>query len=194
MFQGKKALILELHNLFHPRFFSELDRMEPPGVRSMGARNPERRRVYPLWGGAPVRVMGKLGESHTTQSLTPPESAQATFYPGSLFLNRVWALQGWKKGVRMVELLFYHRLVWYGQVCSTKRCHLQYGRMTQHRDPGSCSQSSLRTTNPRLPLVTVVHSTLPLLESRVNGYKWDLVCWPLKWFSLFLVDSVSPGG
>ena len=56
--------------------------------------------------------------------------------------------------------------------------------MTQHRDSGGCSFSSLpRATSPRLSLRSLVHSAISLPEPRVSGCKWNFVCWIFKRFS-----------
>ena len=58
---------------------------------------------------------------------------------------------------------------WRGVLCLRKMASVAWC-MTQHKDPGSCSFSSLpRATNAESPQTTLVHSALPLLDPRVRG-------------------------
>ena len=57
--------------------------------------------------------------------------------------------------------------------------------MTKHCDPGGYSFSSLpRTPHLDSPHISLVHSTLPQPEPRVNGCKQNFVCWPFKRLSV----------
>ena len=63
--------------------------------------------------------------------------------------------------------------------------------MTQHRDPDSCSLSSLpKPLSPNFPQTSLVHSVPPLLKPRGRGYKWNCMHWPFK--SLSVSSAVSP--
>ena len=48
-----------------------------------------------------------------------------------------------------------------------------------------------RAINPDSPHTYIVHSALLLPESRVNGCKWNFVCWPFKKLSTSLANSPS---
>ena len=77
-----------------------------------------------------------------------------------------------------------------GLFCQSKMTPAVWG-VTQHRDPGSCSFNSLpKATIPDSPHATLIHSALPLLESRVSGCKWNFVDWPFK--RLSISPALSP--
>ena len=69
---------------------------------------------------------------------------------------------------------------WRGLLCLRKMASAVWG-MTQHRDPGSCSFSSLpEPPTPDSLQASLDHSALPLPEPRVTGFTRKFVSWPFK--------------
>ena len=76
-----------------------------------------------------------------------------------------------------------------GECSRQERGYLQYGRVTQHRDPGGCLFISLpRVTNPRFSSHKSSLFGAPSIGAQ-SGYKQNFLHWPFKRVPMFLVDS-----
>ena len=97
----------------------------------------------------------------------------------------------WLEGVQRLGLLLSPWLMLHREKSSTQeRLHLQFGRMSQHRDPDDWLFSSLPEPQTQdFPHATLVCSAFPLPEPRVSGYKWNFECWPFKREPVSLANS-----
>lgn len=99
------------------------------------------------------------------------------YYSAVHKLHKVW----WE-GIQRVGLLLSTWLMLYRGKCSTQaRLHLQFGRMSQCRDPDDWLFSCLpEPQTQNFPHTTLVCSTFLLLDPRLSGYKLNFECWPFK--------------
>ena len=155
------AFTPEPHNSGCPSFCPDLSRAEPPGVGRVEPVN------LPCRGCFAGHVHRKVGmappQSHTIQSLTPPESVwTSTPWP-----RRLTPQQGWITGSPENEATASPRLMLHGGECPTQeRWHLWCGGGLS---PGILvAAPSPPSTEPQTsisPQETLLHST------RVQG-KW----------------------
>lgn len=169
------------HNSVCPKFCLGLGRTELLRIKKVGLPGAQRVELENLWwgwghqSGSWESGMNGLQSKATSLSHWHPWVC-LNLYTMAHFIQ-TWAPQatvtGNSKGGASLKLVL-----------------IQCGRGNQHESSGCCPFHSLpRTTNPNYLHMILVHSSLPLLESRVGGYKWYFSHWPFKGVVVSLADS-----